>query len=167
MTKATTRRTVPYRRKREGKTNYKKRLELLKGERHRLVIRKTNKHLIMQLVDYHPDGDKVIVGVSSKKLESMGWKHSSKNLPACYLTGLLLAKTAQEKKVKDAILDLGLQTPLKGSRLYAALKGAIDGGLAIPASTEVFPTDERIAGKHLENKDVAASFEKLKATIMK
>lgn len=167
MTKATTRRTVPYRRKREGKTNYKKRLELLKGERHRLVIRKTNKHIILQLVDYHPDGDKVIVGVSSKKLEGMGWQHSAKNTPACYLTGLLLAKLAKEKKVTDAILDLGLQTPLKGSRLYAALKGAIDGGLAIPASDEVFPAEDRIAGKHLTNKDVAANFEKLKTTINK
>ena len=71
----------------------------------------------------------------------------------------------QEKKIKDAILDLGLQTPLKGSRLYAALKGAIDGGLTIPASEEVFPAEERITGQHLENKDVAASFEKIKATI--
>jgi large subunit ribosomal protein L18 len=167
MTKQTTRRTVPYRRKREGKTNYKKRLELLKGKRHRLIIRKTNKHVIMQVVDYHPDGDKVLIGVSSKKLEGMGWKHSTKNLPACYLTGLLLAKTAKEHKIDAAVLDLGLQTPIKGSRLYAALKGAIDGGLAVPASDDVFPPEDRLTGKHVPEGKVAASFEQLKTTITK
>jgi large subunit ribosomal protein L18 len=66
MATSTTRRTVPYRRKREGKTNYKKRLEYLKSKSTRLVIRKTNKHVIMQLVQYHPDGDHVLIGVSSK-----------------------------------------------------------------------------------------------------
>ncbi|MBN1275162.1 50S ribosomal protein L18 [Candidatus Woesearchaeota archaeon] len=167
MTKSTTRRTVPYRRKREGKTNYKKRLELLKGRTHRLVIRRTNKHLIMQIVDYHPDGDRVIIGVSSKKLEGMGWKHSAKNLPACYLTGLLLARAAKEHEVAHAVLDLGLQTPIKGSRLYAALKGAIDGGLDVPASDEVFPPEDRLIGKHVQGAPIAEAFSKLKEAITK
>ena len=61
MTKATTRRTVPYRRKREGKTNYRKRLELLKSNRHRLVIRKTNKHIIKIEGSRHPVVEKVLV----------------------------------------------------------------------------------------------------------
>lgn len=166
MASTTTRRTVPYRRKREGKTNYRKRLELLKGRKERLVIRKTNKHLIMQLVAYEPDGDKVHAGVSSKKLEKLGWKHSSSNLPAAYLTGLLLAKEAQKKKITAAILDLGLQTPIKGSRLYAALKGAIDGGLDIPASEDVFPAEERLNGAHI-SEDVKKAFETLKQAIEK
>jgi large subunit ribosomal protein L18 len=97
----------------------------------------------------------------------MGWKHSTKNLPASYLTGLLLAKKAQEKGVKDAILDLGLQTPLKGSRLYAALKGVIDGGLDVPASEEVFPNEDRLKGSHVADEKVQESFTKLKATIEK
>ena len=166
MTKSTTRRTVPYRRKREGKTNYKKRLEYLKSKQLRLVIRKTNKHMILQIVQYHPDGDKVLLGVSSKKLETHGWKHSEKNTPACYLIGLIFAKAAKQHKVKKAILDLGLQTPIKGSRLYAALKGVIDGGIEIPASDTVFPTEERINGQHLQNKDVTKDFEKIKTTLL-
>lgn len=167
MTQQTTRRTIPYRRKREGKTNYKKRLEMLKSRQHRLVIRRTNKHIVLQVTGYDPDGDKVVVGVSSKALEGMGWTHSAKNLPASYLTGLLLAKKAQEKGVKNAILDLGLQTPLKGSRLYAALKGAIDGGLDVPASEEVFPSEDRLKGSHVADEKVQESFTKLKATIEK
>ena len=43
--------TVPFRRKREGKTNYKKRLGLLKSKSLRLVVRKSNKHILVQLVD--------------------------------------------------------------------------------------------------------------------
>lgn len=165
MANSTTRRTVPYRRKREGKTNYKKRLELLKGKEARLVVRRTNKHIIMQLVEYHPDGDKILLGVSSKVLESMGWAHSGKNIPAAYLTGLLLGKTAATKKITKAHLDLGLRTPIIGSRLYAALKGAIDAGLDVPASKEVFPTEERIAGKHIQNETIAKDFATLKAKV--
>jgi large subunit ribosomal protein L18 len=167
MPKSTTKRTVIYRRKREGKTNYRKRLELLKGRQNRLVIRRTNKHIIMQIVSYEPNGDKIIAGVTSRSLEAMGWKHSGKNLPAAYLTGLLLAKAAKKKSVDVAILDLGLQTPIKGSRLYAALKGAIDGGMAIPASDEIFPTAERIAGGHIQGGDVAKDFAAMKDTIAK
>jgi len=162
MANSTTRRTVPYRRKREGKTNYKKRLELLKGKEARLVVRRTNKHIIMQIVEYHPDGDKILLGVSSKKLESMGWKHSGKNIPAAYLTGFLLGKTAATKNIKKAHLDLGLRTPMAGSRLYAALKGTIDGGLDVPASEDVFPAEERITGKHIQNDAIAKDFEALK-----
>lgn len=166
MATSTTRRTVPYRRKREGKTNYKKRLEYLKSKRVRLVIRKTNKHVIMQLVNYHPDGDHVIIGVSSKQLEKAGWNHAGNNISACYLTGLLLAKEARAKSVTGAILDLGLQTPKKGSRLYAALKGSIDGGLDIPAKADVFPPEERITGQHLTDKEAAKDFATVKAKLM-
>lgn len=167
MTTSTTRRTTPYRRKREGKTNYKQRLALLKSRKVRLVIRRTNKHIIMQLVSYHPDGDKVLVGVSSKALEKNGWKHSGKNTPAAYLTGMLLGQAAKKAGVAEAILDLGLQTPIKGSKLYAALKGAVDAGLNIPASAEVYPNEERIKGAHLKNDAAAKDFEKVKAALAK
>lgn len=162
--KTTTRRTVPFRRKREGKTNYKKRLELLKGRQNRVVVRRTNKHIVIQLVEYKPDGDHVIYGVTSKRLESMGWEHSGKNLPAAYLTGLLLGKESAKKGVKHAILDLGLQTPKKGSKLYAALKGVIDGGLDVPSNEEVFPKEDRLSGKHI-SENVEKSFNKIKTSI--
>lgn len=166
-THSTTRRTVPYRRKRDGKTNYRKRLEMLKGRQDRLVIRRTNKHIIMQLVRYQPDGDKVLLGVSSKKLETMGWNHSAKNIPAAYLTGLLLGKTAAKNNIESAIVDLGLQTPHKGSKLYAAIKGVVDSGFNIKASEDVFPEEERIEGKHIQNDKVAADFAKVKEAVLK
>jgi large subunit ribosomal protein L18 len=158
--------TVRHRRKREGKTNYKKRLELLKSRKDRLVIRKTNKQIILQIIRYEPDGDKAIVTVGSSELKKKGWKHSCKNLPACYLAGMLLTQKAKAKNIGEAILDLGLQTPHSGSKLYAALKGAIDAGLAIPANEKIFPSEERLKGKHIDEK-IAADYEKIRKEIYK
>lgn len=141
--------TVSYRRKREGKTHFKKRLELLKSERVRLVIRRSNTAILVQFVEYQPDGDKVLLTFNSKKLETYGWKFSKSSVPASYLAGFAAGKLALQKKISDAILDLGLQTPLKGSRLYAALKGVVDAGVKVPCSDDIFPSDERIKGQHI------------------
>ena len=158
--------TVSHRRKREGKTNYKKRLQLLKSRTDRLVIRKTNTQIILQIIRYEPDGDKAIVTVGSSELKKKGWTHSCKNIPACYLAGMLLARKAKEKNVAEAILDLGLQTPHDGSKLYSALKGAIDAGLKIPANEKIFPTEDRLKGKHIDGK-LEPDFEKTKKEINK
>lgn len=170
--KQTTTRVIRYRRKREGKTNYKKRLELLKGRKNRLIIRKTNTQLILQIVRYETNGDKVLLTVQSKELKKHGWTYSTKSLPGAYLAGMLLAKKAKKDKITDAILDLGLQSPLRGSRLYAALKGAIDGGLNIPANKEVFPTEDRLKGEHIAKhiekyKNITTDFEKVKTELKK
>jgi large subunit ribosomal protein L18 len=141
--------TVQFRRKREGKTNYKKRLTYLKSGSARLVIRRTNKQLILQIISYTPDGDKIICGVTSNMLSKFGWKYSFVNLPACYLAGILIAKKAKEQKVSAAIVDFGLQSNVPGSRLYAAVKGAIDGGLNVPADSSALPSEERLKGKHI------------------
>jgi large subunit ribosomal protein L18 len=140
---------MPFRRKREGRTNYKKRLALLKSNMRRIIIRKTNRQMIIQIAEYSVQGDKIICGVKSNSLIKLGWKYSCKNLPACYLAGLLLGKKAIAKKVKEAVLDIGLQTPVVGSKVYAALKGAIDAGMSIPASEEVFPPVDRLSGKSI------------------
>jgi large subunit ribosomal protein L18 len=140
---------VQYRRKREGRTNYKKRLAYLKSGKTRLVIRKTNRQLILQLVDYTPDGDKVICTVTSNALGKLGWKYSYNSLPACYLAGMLIAKKAREKKISGAIADFGLQTNAAGSRLFAAVKGAIDGGLDVPVDEEALPSESRLKGEHI------------------
>jgi large subunit ribosomal protein L18 len=140
---------IAYRRKREGKTDYKRRLKLLKSRKLRLVVRKTNKHIIAQLIRYTPDGDRVLVGLSSASLKKLGWDLSTKSIPASYLTGLLLGKNALEKKFQEAILDLGLITPIKGSKIFAVVKGAQEAGLKISVAKETFPIKDRIQGKHI------------------
>ena len=73
---------------------------------------------------------------------------SLKSIPAGYLTGLLLAKKLGEGKY---IMDLGMTRTLKGSRVFAVVKGLIDGGLNIPANEVVFPSEERLNGEHLKD----------------
>ncbi|MBI5398006.1 50S ribosomal protein L18, partial [Candidatus Woesearchaeota archaeon] len=153
-------RTVQHRRKRTGRTDYKKRLAILKSEQPRLVIRKSLKHITAQLVEYHPDGDRIIASAHSRDLAKMGWKGYTANTSAAYLVGLLIGKRASQKKIKNAVLDIGLAT--KGSKIFAAVKGAVDGGLDIPHNHAILPKDERIRGGHVVNyaaalkKDAAA-----------
>lgn len=151
--------TVKFRRKREGRTHYKKRLELLKSGKTRLVIRKTINTITIQFVNYEPNGDNVLLTFNSKKLESFGWSYSKNSLPASYLAGFAAGVLAAKKGLSEAILDLGLQTPLKGSKLYAALKGVIDAGIIVPHSDDIFPSEERIKGQHIADiGDLASKF---------
>ncbi len=72
------------------------------------------------------------------------------NLPGAYLTGLLCGVMVRKGGVKSAVLDTGLQASTKGSRIYGALKGALDAGLEIPHSPDVLPSEERVRGIHIE-----------------
>jgi len=140
---------VKFRRRREGKTDYRKRRILLISGKTRLVIRKSNQRIICQVVSSKEGQDKVLTQVSSNQLKKMGWKFSTVNLPAAYLTGLLCAK---KSKIKNAVLDMGLNVSTKGSKIYAALKGAIDGGMKIPFDEKIFPSEKRIKGNHIDKK---------------
>ncbi|MGV8141632.1 MAG: 50S ribosomal protein L18 [Candidatus Woesearchaeota archaeon] len=158
---------VNFRRKREGRTDYKKRLKMLVSGIPRLVVRRTNKSIIVQLVEYSENGDKVVVTANGSDLKKLGWKHATGNLPASYLTGMLAAQKAKKKGVEKAIVDLGLQPPKGGSRLYAAVKGAKDNGLEIPVSEEVFPSEDRIVGKHIASYAQKGRFKNSPADIEK
>lgn len=138
--------TVPLKRKRESKTDYRRRLQLLKSGKLRLVVRRSNKHIQAQIVKFGEEGDKIVESVHSSQLSSFGWKGNTGNIPAAYLTGYLLGKKA---KGKEVIVDLGLQTPHHGSRLYALLKGAREAGLKFTVSEEIFPSDDRVMGNHI------------------
>ena len=144
--------TVPYRRKRERKTDYNKRLKILLSRKPRLVVRITNKKIISQLAEFSQNGDRLLVSVDSYALKKLGWKYSCKNMPAAYLTGLMIGKKALDKGINEAILDTGLLSPLKKSKTFAFLKGVIDSGLNIPHGGEdIFPGEERISGKHIQD----------------
>ncbi|MBU3905338.1 MAG: 50S ribosomal protein L18 [Nanoarchaeota archaeon] len=156
---------IQHKRRRERKTNLRKRLNLVKSGKTRMVVRKTLSSTKIQFVNYSNEGDKTVASAISQELKKLGWTHSLKCLPAAYLTGLLAGKKAKEKGVTNAILDLGLQTSTKGSRIYAALKGVVDSGVNIPHSEEILPSQERLSGKHIDEK-VVKSFEEIKAKIM-
>ncbi|MEE9525239.1 MAG: 50S ribosomal protein L18 [Candidatus Woesearchaeota archaeon] len=162
--------TVQFRRKRQGKTNYKKRLKLLLSDKPRLIVRTFLKNTYAQIVEYSPEGDKIIVAATSRELEALGWKFSKGNVPAAYLTGLLAGTKAVKAGVKEAILDTGLAKPTKGSRIYACLKGAVDAGLNIPHDGEIFPDETRINGSHIakykkEAAEITQIFDEIKNKI--
>lgn len=154
----------PFRRRREGKTDYRKRLALLKSGKTRVIVRKSNKSIMVQFADYHPEGDKIITSVNAKALKKYGWEYSLSNVPSAYLTGLLAGKKALKKGINEGILDIGLYSPRKGSRIFAALKGVVDAGIDVPYGEEILPSEERIYGKHI-NEGIAEKMEEVKNKI--
>lgn len=144
---------VKYRRRRENKTDYRKRLRLLKSEKPRLVARRSLNNFIAQIVIYDKEKnqDKVLIGVHSKILEKFGWKYHRGNLPSAYLTGLIIGKLALMKGINEAIFDIGRHKSTKGNSLYALLKGAVDAGLKINYSEDIMPSEDRIRGEHIAN----------------
>lgn len=143
--------TVPYRRRREGKTDYKLRRALVRSGQPRAVVRLTNKYVTVQISEATATGDLVRASASSKQLSKLGWKGGSGNLSAAYLTGALAARRAVAKGVKEAILDIGLKGPTKGSKIFAALKGLSDSGLVVPHSDDRLPKMDRINGGHVSS----------------
>lgn len=157
------------RRRRENRTDYKSRVNLLKSGIPRIVVRRTNKYFILQAVESVEAQDKVLATITSKDLLKNGWdkkkEGSLKSIPAGYLTGLLMAKKlaaargipsrkgakapASSGKGKF-IVDLGMARTSSASRVFAVIKGLVDGGLDIPANEKAFPVEDRLNGAHLK-----------------
>lgn len=141
---------VPFRRKREGKTDYRMRIRMLSGWKPRLVIRPAIKNMNAQIVIYKDSGDIVVAGSHSLALARYGWTVHGGNLPAAYLTGYMLGMLARKKNIGEAILDTGMRTPIKGGRIYACAQGVIDAGVRVPIDKSVVPSIERLSGAHIE-----------------
>jgi len=139
------------RRLREEKTNYRKRGTMLMGRREFITVNISNENTQVQILKPEITGDKVVASAHSRYLLEKGWKGSRKSVPAAYLTGYVAGKKALVKGSKGAILYTG--TRKYTQRMAAALKGVIDAGLEVPASSETFPPNERINGEHLTVKN--------------
>jgi len=155
-----------FRRRREGKTDYKSRRNLLMSGKPRIVIRVSNKYITAQIVESKEAQDFIISGVNSKELSEFGWKGSFKNTPASYLTGIMIGKKATEKGISEMIFDIGMQRTTKGSKIYACLKGIIDAGISMNHGKEMIPGEERILGKHI-NEKLSEDIKKIKEKILK
>jgi large subunit ribosomal protein L18 len=140
---------VKFRRRREGKTNYYRRKSLLQSRRSRLVVRKTNTSTMVQIINANVVGDMTVASAIASELSNHGWKASTGNLPAAYLTGFYAGLRAKSRGVTEAILDVGLNPPIKGSRIYAALKGVVDAGIEVPHNPIILPDEDRLSGKHI------------------
>ena len=170
------------RRRKEYKTDYKKRFALLKSGLPRIIFRKTNRYLIAQYVKSKEAQDAIVLGIDSKELLKYGWpeKESIKSIPASYLTGYLFGKKILLEKLEGSpesslgegspessfeekpILDFGMARALHKTKVYAFIKGLIDSGIKIECAKENFPDESRIKGEHLKNK---ISFDEIKSKI--
>jgi len=160
---------VPFRRRREGRTNYHVRYKLILSKKPRVVVRKSNASTTLQLVLAEQTGDKTLLTVNSRELKDFGFTFSKGNLPAAYLTGLLFGKKMLALGMSEGIADIGLHASTKGNRIYAAIKGVIDAGVAVPAGSEIFPDDSRISGEHIKKytgADIVAQFEQVREKIL-
>jgi large subunit ribosomal protein L5e len=134
--------------------------------KYRFVVRITKKDIICQLIYSKIVGDVVLAAAYAHELPKYGVEHGLTNWAAAYCTGLLLARRVLKKVGLDekyegctepdgeyfevealedgprpfkAFLDVGLRRTTTGSRIFGCLKGAVDGGLAIPYSEKRFP----------------------------
>ncbi|MFZ0317031.1 MAG: 50S ribosomal protein L18 [Nitrososphaeraceae archaeon] len=139
--------TSTFRRIRERKTNYRKREKLLVGKKDFVTVNVSDQNISAQLI--RPDllGDKVMASVHSNELLSYGWKGSRKNIPSCYLVGLLLGKKCLQKKISSAILYIGKRHFT--TKIAACLKGLSEAGLEMPFSENILPSEDRIQGNHI------------------
>lgn len=139
-------RTVKKRRL-ERKTNYLRRRRILETERPRIVIRKTNRYIIIQYVESEGAKDSVLYSFTSKELLKKGWPKekagSLKSISGAYSAGFVFGKKILKEKEK-ATLDIGLIRSTKGSRVYAALKGIVDSGANVYYNDVNFPDEKKI-----------------------
>lgn len=173
---------VQFRRRREGKTDYRQRHKLItqdknkyKSPKYRLVVRFSNRYVLCQIISAEIEGDRVICQAHSKELIGHGLPVGLKNYAAAYATGLLVARRLlkqigldevysgvedingvvnttevngktyyleeidEEKRPFRCLLDVGIRNTTTGSKVFASLKGASDGGLDIPHNHKRFP----------------------------
>lgn len=104
---------TPFRRRREGKTDYYQRKRLVAQHKakyntpkYRLVVRITNKDIITQIISSQITGDVVLAAAYSHELPNYGIQYGLTNWSAAYATGLLIARRALQK--------LGLDETYKG-----------------------------------------------------
>jgi large subunit ribosomal protein L18 len=140
---------LPYRRRRTMRTDYAKRKRLVLSGLPRLIVRPANKHITVQVIEATATGDLVLASAHSSELKKYAWKGTGGNVPAAYLTGRLAGYRAKVKGVSKAVLDVGTRPVTTGSRLYAAMGGAVDSGMEIPHGDETILPKERLRGEHI------------------
>jgi len=140
---------VQFRRKREGRTDYRLRYKLLKSNKPLFIVRSSLKYIYVSIAIPEIGGDRTIITVSSKLLwKKYGW-YSLKNIPSAYLTGFLAGKLSLKRGIKEAVLNIGYAWSKKASKPFAAVMGAKDAGMDIPLGEKAIIDEDRIKGNHI------------------
>ena len=90
---------VHFRRRREGKTDYRVRLRLLKSGSPRAVVRLSDRRVRVAIVTFDPVGDRVVAAADSRELGGIAFPSTSlASTPAAYLTAYLAGLRAKDRK---------------------------------------------------------------------
>lgn len=121
-------------------------------------------------------GDEVLTSAYAHELPRYGVKYGLTNFAAAYCVGLLVARRHLQKLKLDetyvgveeadgemfeveaegdrrpftALLDIGLVRTTTGNKVFAVMKGAVDGGMDIPHNEKRFPAYSKEDGFEAE-----------------
>ncbi|KAA8495592.1 60S ribosomal protein L5 [Porphyridium purpureum] len=133
--------------------------------KYRFVVRFSNKDICAQVVAATVVGDEVLTSAYAHELPRYGVKLGLTNFAAAYCVGLLCARRLlqkmgldelykgkeeadgemfeieedEEKRPFRCLLDVGIVNTTTGHKVFAVMKGAVDGGLDIPHNEKRFP----------------------------
>ena len=100
-------------------------LRLAAGERKRLSVFRSSKHIYAQLIDDNEGA--TLASASSLEKHALGELKTGAGVAAAKAVGKLIAERAQQKGVKDVIFDRG--SYLYHGRVKALAEAAREGGL--------------------------------------
>ncbi|GLU04989.1 hypothetical protein SLE2022_221140 [Rubroshorea leprosula] len=174
---------VKFKRRREGKTDYRARIRLINQDKnkyntpkYRFVVRFTNKDIIAQIVSANIAGDMVLAAAYSHELPNYGLEIGLTNYAAAYCTGLLLARRVLKMLEMDDEYQGNVEAtgedfsvePTESRRPFRALLdvglvrtttgnrvfGALKG--ALDGGLDIPHSDKRFAGFGKESKQLDA-----------
>ncbi|KAI3461773.1 hypothetical protein Pfo_018436 [Paulownia fortunei] len=172
---------VKFKRRRQGKTDYRARIRLINQDKnkyntpkYRFVVRFTNKDIIAQIVSASIAGDHVLAAAYAHELPHYGLKAGLTNYSAAYCTGLLLARRVLKKLEMDEEYEGNVEAtgedysvePAESRRPFRALLdvgllktttgnrvfGALKG--ALDGGLDIPHSDKRFAGFNKDNKQL-------------
>ncbi|EPS64989.1 hypothetical protein M569_09790, partial [Genlisea aurea] len=174
---------VKFKRRRQGKTDYRARIRLINQDKnkyntpkYRFVVRFTNKDIIAQIVSATIAGDRVLAAAYSHELRHYGLEVGLTNYAAAYCTGLLLGRRVLKKLDLDQEYKGNVEAtgedysvePAESRRPFRALLdvgllrtttgnrvfGALKG--ALDAGIDIPHSDKRFAGFSKDSKQLDA-----------
>ncbi|KAI3450154.1 hypothetical protein Pfo_031026 [Paulownia fortunei] len=172
---------VKFKRRRQGKTDYRARIRLINQDKnkyntpkYRFVVRFTNKDIICQILSASITGDNVLAAAYAHELPHYGLEVGLTNYPAAYCTGLLLSRRVLKRLEMDEEYEGNVEAtgedysvePAESRRPFRALLdvglirtttgnrvfGALKG--ALDGGLDIPHSDKRFAGFSKDNKQL-------------
>ncbi|XP_022862367.1 60S ribosomal protein L5-like [Olea europaea var. sylvestris] len=172
---------VKYKRRREGKTDYRARIRMINQDKnkyntpkYRFVVRFSNQDIVAQIVSASIAGDMVLAAAYAHELPHYGVEVGLTNYAAAYCTGLLLARRVLKTLEMDEEYEGNVEAtgedfsvePAESRRPFRALLdvglvrtttgnrvfGALKG--ALDGGLDIPHSDKRFAGYNKESKQL-------------